>query len=566
LKLGGVVKKKVKGKAESHDGKKPPFYSRFFHHFHRIKILPSKLAKLPRHKKYWLLIILIIPIAGLVWCLSQTWVVKTSFSQAITYPKVSVLGKDLGGLDANKLNSQLVRLKSDFEARKVTLMNGKIKWVFDASKLGVTFDTKATSQAVLHLNQLNPIDKYRLLVGSISSVIAPTIKFDNDVCIKALSVIPVVQINPTDASVYFDTTVKIKPDQAGSKFNAISTCKEMPIRLANSSFTASVSLDIIPANITKADLEPKITQIQSMIGEALTLRSSNYQQVFTPQQLFALLNIVKVGSSVNVDWSSDRLDGIVNDIATKVNIYNAVPALGSCQYLSSSGGYWLDKAAAKKIFTDLAAGRPRSYDLPIAFHALSIGNRTPVGSGNRGTIYLTFDDGMTYANQIMNYAACYGVKVTFFEIGERVGTDAIALRRAIAEGHAVQSHGHYHAIYDYGSRSYDWQNNDMSQSIADIMGVTGVRPTYFRPPGGNRSDLTYQAAAANSLKLILWDDASADATVGGLSSSTTCANVLAGAYPGASVLMHSVKYSTAEAVPCIIEGLAARGYNMQALR
>ena len=98
------------------------------------------------------------------------------------------------------------------------------------------------------------------------------------------------------------------------------------------------------------------------------------------------------------------------------------------------------------------------------------------------------------------------------------------------------------------------------------MSVTGVRPTYFRPPGGNRSANTYNAANANGLKLILWGDSSADATVGGISSSQTCANVLAGAYPGASVLMHSVKASTANAVPCIIEGLAARGYGMQSLR
>ncbi|MEI7539270.1 MAG: polysaccharide deacetylase family protein [Candidatus Saccharibacteria bacterium] len=561
-----MVKKKVKVKAKSHDGKKRPFYSRLSHHIQRVKTALGKLTRLSRRKKYWLLSILIIPIAGLVWCLSQTWVVKTSFSQAITYPKVSVLGKNLGGLDVNKLNNQLTQIKSDFEARKVTLVNGKSKWVFDTNKLGVTFDIKSTSQAVLHLNKLNPVDKYRLLTGSISPVIAPTIKFNNDTCIKALSIIPTVQVNPTDALVYFDTVAKIKPDQAGSKFNAISTCKELPNRLANNSFVASVSLDIIPANLTKSDLESKIPQIQSMVGEALILKSSNYQQTLTPQQLFALLDIAKVSSSVGVNWSSDRLDNVVNDIATKVNTYNSTPALGACQYISSSGGYWLDKAATKKIFTDLVAGKPRSYDLPIAFHALSIGNRTPVAPGGRGTIYLTFDDGMTYADRIMNYAACYGVKVTFFEIGERVGTDAVALRRAITEGHAVQSHGHYHAIYDYGSRSYDWQNNDMNQSIIDIMSVTGVRPTYFRPPGGNRSNLTYQAVAANSLKLILWDDASADATVGGISSATTCANVLAGAYPGASVLMHSTKYSTAEAVPCIIEGLAARGYNMQALR
>jgi peptidoglycan/xylan/chitin deacetylase (PgdA/CDA1 family) len=187
-----------------------------------------------------------------------------------------------------------------------------------------------------------------------------------------------------------------------------------------------------------------------------------------------------------------------------------------------------------------------------------------VAAGSSGTIYLTFDDGLAYGNQVMNYAACYGVKVTFFEIGELANRDATALRRAIAEGHAVQSHGHFHALYDYGDRSYDWEYNDIAQSIIDIQSITGVRPTYFRPPGGNRSATTYAAAAANGVKLILWADSSGDGA--NIGTSATCANALAGAFSGATILLHSSKSDTAAAVPCIIEGLAARGYNMQALR
>lgn len=532
------------------------------------------LPKFPRHKlrlfisknKYWLSGALAVIVISLFWWLSQTWMVQSYFSQAKTYSGVTVLGKNVGGLDKNGLVQQLDKLKSEFETKKVTLVNGKNKWVFDLKKLGATFDVKSTNQSVLHLNGLSLLDKYRLTTGSISPMVMPTILVNNKDCVTELSVIPPTQVAPINASIYFEKGFKIKSDHSGTKFNAGLTCKEMPKRLAAGTYLFNVSLDIIPANLTKADLKPKLTVIQSMVGEPLTLNSGSYQQAFTTEQLFALISISKSGSEVKVDWLFDKLDEIVNGIAEKVNTYNGAPALGPCQYVSSSGGNWLDKAATKKIFTDLGAGKPRSYNLPIGSHAQVIGTRSPVAHGNSGTIYLTYDDGLTYGDRIMDIASCYGIKVTFFELGTRVGTDAIPLRRAIAEGHAVQSHGFEHAMYDYGQRSYDWQYNDISQSISAIMGVTGVRPTYFRPPGGNRSASTYAAASANGVNLILWGDASADATVGGLSSSTTCANVLAGAYPGASVLMHSTKSSTAEALPCIAEGLAAKGYNMQALR
>lgn len=520
------------------------------------------------HKKYRLLAIAAILLVGIIWCLSQSWLVRSAFSQAKTYSKTSVLGMNVGDLSADQLDSQLARIKSEFETHKITLVNDKKQWSFDYNQLGVTFDTKATSQAVLKLNSLSPMDKYRLMTGGIISVVVPTILVDSNMCVKALSAIPTVQVGPQDASIYFDQVLKIKPDQSGSNFNATSTCRELSKKLATNTFVINVSLDTIQANLTKANLESKLPQIQSTVGKSLSLKNSSgtYQLELTPEQLLALYEISKKDSGVQVGWLSDKLDELVNNIAAKVDTNSSSPALGACQYLSSGGGYWLDKVATKKIFTDLGADSSRSYVLPIIYHAPIIGNRTSLNSGNRGTIYLTYDDGLTYGDRIMNYASCYGIKVTFFELGSRVDIDAAPLRRAIAEGHAVQSHGYEHAMYDYGQRSYDWQNNDISQSITAIMGVTGVRPTYFRPPGGNRSDNTYKAAGANGVKLILWGDASSDSAPTGVNSSVTCANVLAGAFPGASVLMHSTKQTTAEALPCIAEGLAARGYNMQALR
>ena len=550
---------------------RPSFHSRLVLLFHKIKFPKSIFNKLAQHKK---LILISVPVVLVVligaFCVWQwtkvSWFVQSSLADAKTYPYVTFFDTNLGNLDKSQLDNKLISLKSDFGSRKITLTNGDKTWSFNYSDLGVSFDTSVVSQSIMDLNKRSLADKFSMLTDGKSYLPKTVVQYDNTKCTASLSTISIDQVNPTDASVYFDQTAKIKPDQLGTKFVVASNCTELPKWLTAGLTTTNVYLDTIAANVLATDLQPKLDQIKSLVEKPVTVNSGSYHLTVSSPELLALLDINKDSAGVNVNWSSSRLDDLVAKIAGNVNTSNSAPTLGGCQYLISSGGNWLNNGNTKNIFLNLNGDSPRSYELQIDYHAVSVGTRSQVAAGSKGTIYLTYDDGMTYADRIMNYAACYGVKVTFFELGVRVDTDATQLRRAIAEGHAVQSHGYEHAMYDYGDRSYDWQNNDMSHSISAIQGITGVRPTYFRPPGGNRSATTYSAAAANNLHLILWDDASRDATVGGLSSSETCANVLAGAYPGASVLMHSTHYSTAEAMPCIVEGLAARGYTMAALR
>ncbi len=576
--IRSVVKKKVrKIKVRIDDGKQPYRFNmcRLFIEAKKFKVKVrvnlkpfikkvSPAVKFVKRNKISVTIVFMIVVASLLGWLSQTWLVKSSFSRTSTYPNVTVLGYNLGNMDVDQLDDNLRGLETEFETKKINLVNGESKWLYDSKKLGVKLDPKATAELIWSLNKLSIADKYELLIGKISSNVEPVILVDQDLCVESMSAISIPEILSADASFYYDNGLKIKSDQTGTTFNPVSTCKELAEQLAKNMFDVQVSFDSKPAGVTKADLDSVQARLNSQVGSFLTLKSGNYQLVLSPEQLLGMIEIVKTDSAVSFNWSSDKLDSVVNDIAENVDTYNGSPSLGSCQYVISNGGNWLDKAATKNIFKDLNESSPRSYNLSVVYHKPQIGTINPVAHGNSGTIYLTFDDGMTYGDQIMNYAACYGVKVTFFEIGERVAGDAAGLRRAIAEGHTVQSHGHNHALYDYGRRSYDWQYNDMRQSIIDIQSVTGVRPTYFRPPGGNRSSSTYDAASANGLNLVLWGVSSGDGA--NISTSLTCSNVLSRAFDGATVLLHSTHQSTASAVPCIIEGLAARGYNMQALR
>lgn len=519
-----------------------------------------------RFIKLMIFVSLFLVIVIIYWQTPVSWLMRSELSNTKTYPSATIFGESVGDLTPPDLETKLQQIESTFSDKHITLTNNNESWSFNYAQLGATFDSQATAQKIIDLNKMNLIDKYKLLAGHISSTIEPVIIIDENICQNALSIISIPEINPKDALIYFDQTIKLQSSQIGEKFSATSNCREMSSWLAKNIETTNVYLDQIKANLTDNDLQSKLPEINSIVGKSITLKSGSYIQTIDSKQLLALLTVSKDKTGVHIDWSSSKLDNLVNNIAKKVDTFNSTPTLGSCQYLISAGGNWLDKNSTKSYIKSLTDSSSRTYNLPMTYHSVAIGNRTKVPVGKNGTVYLTFDDGMTYGNQIMNYAACYGVYVTFFEIGAIANSDATQLKRAIAEGHSVQAHGYEHAAYDYGTRSYDWQYKDIKKSIEVITSVTGVKPTYFRPPGGNRSDNTYKAADANKVSLVLWGVSSRDATPGGLSSSSTCSNALAGVFSGATILMHSTHYSTAEAVPCIIEGLAARGYNMYALR
>ena len=533
----------------------------------KFKRLVNKIASFVKsHKMAFIISIIVSVIIILVFCTTVSLIVYFSFSNDKTYANALIFEENVGRLEKRMLDKKLTNIKTKFESRKVIINHKKDKWTYDTKKLGINFYTKITSQSVWGLNKICFIEKVKLVFGIRSSKIQPTILVDNNLCKNTLSEIIIKQVDPIDAKIVFNKNLIIEGDKTGYKYNPELTCKDLKNVLHDNVFNEEVHIEKLIAKITKDDIKSKFNQINSMVGKPLILKYNKYERTLTQDQLINLLEISKIDNKLTVGWSDTKINELINEIASNVDTYDESPSLGTCQYLIHVGGNWLDKDVTKKIFNDLVTNKNRTYNLTITHHDPNIGTRTPVPSGKNGTVYLTFDDGMSFADQIMDYASCYGVKVTFFELGSRVDSDSSGLQRAITEGHAVQTHGYEHATTDYGTgHTYDWQYNDIAHSINVITIITGVRPTYFRPPGGNRTQITYDAASANNVKLILWSVSSAD-TVAEFDSSAICNNVLNGAFDGASILMHSTKQQSADAVPCIIEGLSAKGFNMVALR
>ena len=92
--------------------------------------------------------------------------------------------------------------------------------------------------------------------------------------------------------------------------------------------------------------------------------------------------------------------------------------------------------------------------------------------------------------------------------------------------------------------------------------VTGVRTApLMRPPYGATNATVSQAAAQNGfLYVVNWSIDTQDWT--GVSADTITNRVLSNARNGAIVLMHLSAPHTYEAVPGIVQGLRARGFEL----
>ena len=105
-------------------------------------------------------------------------------------------------------------------------------------------------------------------------------------------------------------------------------------------------------------------------------------------------------------------------------------------------------------------------------------------SSGKKLIALTFDDGPhpRYTNQILDVLGAYGVKATFFEVGENVRYYSETAQRVAREGHEVGNHTNTHPHL----KGIDSASLRREVELCDnaIESVTGKKTKLFRPPEG----------------------------------------------------------------------------------
>ncbi|MBQ2925360.1 MAG: polysaccharide deacetylase family protein, partial [Ruminiclostridium sp.] len=173
---------------------------------------------------------------------------------------------------------------------------------------------------------------------------------------------------------------------------------------------------------------------------------------------------------------------------------------------------------------------------------------------------LTFDAawGNEDTQQLIDTLERYDVKATFFVVGEWVDKYPESVKALHEAGHEVMGHSNDHAHFN--SLSADEIIADITACNEKIEGVTGVRPTLFRPPYGEYDDHVVSTVRGMGLEIIQWDVDSLDWK--DYDAPTITDRVTSKVGPGSIVLFHNAALHTPEALPGILEYLLQEGYDI----
>jgi peptidoglycan-N-acetylglucosamine deacetylase len=219
-------------------------------------------------------------------------------------------------------------------------------------------------------------------------------------------------------------------------------------------------------------------------------------------------------------------------------------------------------AAAAAGLAAWAAPAPAAH-LPALCDLLGIARRLDLGPSAVG---LTFDDGPHPRGTpaILEALAAAGAHATFFVVGEQLRAHPSVAREIVAAGHRLAVHGDRHRCTSL--RTPRALRADLDRCAALVEELSGAAATRYRPPFGVFSPLALAEARRRGWTPLLWSawgrDWRAAATPAAIARDATRALAA-----GDVVLLHDADHysaagswqRTAEALPLILDALAARG-------
>lgn len=125
-------------------------------------------------------------------------------------------------------------------------------------------------------------------------------------------------------------------------------------------------------------------------------------------------------------------------------------------------------------------------------------------------ICLTFDDGpdQVQTPKVLDLLKKYGIKATFFVLGEEVEYQKEMLKKVVEAGHEIGNHffkhDNIHKLTEQEIRESIVKNNEL------IKEVVGVTPKLVRPPYGIVTDTLKKVCKELDMDIILWNKDSKD--------------------------------------------------------
>lgn len=182
---------------------------------------------------------------------------------------------------------------------------------------------------------------------------------------------------------------------------------------------------------------------------------------------------------------------------------------------------------------------------------------------------LTFDDGPTsdVTPQILDVLKQEKIRAIFFVTGYSIDKAPEILKRIAAEGHIIGVHTMTHP--DLSTLSQEEQRKEIEPLMTKVKELTGVTPTYIRPPFGMYNKDLLALCKELGLTVTTWSNGSLDWD--GLDSNghkdpqKVVDSVLEQLTPGSNILMHDTHQHTADALPMLIKALRDKGYQFVTL-
>jgi peptidoglycan-N-acetylglucosamine deacetylase len=205
------------------------------------------------------------------------------------------------------------------------------------------------------------------------------------------------------------------------------------------------------------------------------------------------------------------------------------------------------------------AARQRSAEEGAVDRVLSYTPAVTEGGHTGHELALTFDDGPgPYTLQFVHVLNSLHVHATFFAIGEEERWFSAGTLAELRSGDVVGDHTETHPMM--ALLSAHAQHEELFEQMLRVQLLGGPTPRLFRPPYGSFDATTFKQLRALHLLMVLWSEDTSDYTLPG--TTAIVQRALAGAHPGAIILMHDAggdRSETLAALPAIVRGLRRRG-------
>lgn len=182
-----------------------------------------------------------------------------------------------------------------------------------------------------------------------------------------------------------------------------------------------------------------------------------------------------------------------------------------------------------------------------------------IETGNEKSVYLTFDDGPIpeVTPWVLEILEQYGIKATFFCVGDNVRKHPDVYRQVIEKGHQVGNHTFNHL--------QGWQH-DTKEFLHNIgLARQKIDSTLFRPPHGHMWRRQTRSIRAAGYQVVMWDVVTRDYSRH-QSPEKVLSNVKKHVRDGSIIVFHDslkAEENLRYALPEAIEWLLSEGYQFK---